>query len=159
MDAGRLEITGPPVAIAEGVMGNPDTGGAQFDISRSGMLVFQTGKPASQRWVLDLLGNTGKSRPLLNVPGSYSAPRISPDGSLIALNILDGRSNDIWLYKWRRDRLSRLTFQANGVFSAVWFPNGKYIALSSTKHGGAPNISASLGRNSKNRHGLKRIGV
>jgi Tol biopolymer transport system component len=140
MDAGRLELTGPPVAIAEGVMGNPDTGGAQFDISRSGMLVFQAGKPASQKWVLDLLDSTGKSRPLLTVPGSYTSPRFSPDGSLIALNILEGHGNDIWLYEWQRDRLSRLTFQGNGVFSAVWFPNGKYIAFSSAKHGGAANV-------------------
>ena len=141
MDPDRLELTGPQAPVLEGVKGNPDTGGAQFDFSRSGILVLQEGRPDSQRWVLDWLDSAGKRQPLVRTPGSYSFPRISPDGSLIALDILGGAKNDVWVYDWRRDRLSRLTFDLISSPTPVcWFPSGKYIALSSDKHGGPGNI-------------------
>lgn len=39
-DADRLAVTGPPVRLVDGVAVASATGGAQFDVSANGLLVY-----------------------------------------------------------------------------------------------------------------------
>jgi hypothetical protein len=39
----------------------------------------------------------------------WANPRFSPDGQKLALQISDGKQNDIWVYDWARDTLTQLT--------------------------------------------------
>jgi hypothetical protein len=47
---------------------------------------------------------------LRSAPGVYRYPAFSPDGKRLALQIYDGKREDIWVYEWERDTLTRLTF-------------------------------------------------
>jgi serine/threonine-protein kinase len=81
------------------------------------------------------MDSVGKFTPLRGTPGNYFNPAFSPDGKRLALDIVAGKSSDIWLYEWERDTLTRLTFGgANG--NPVWTPNGQRIVYSSQEKGG-----------------------
>jgi serine/threonine-protein kinase len=75
----------------------------------------------------------GKLQPLRAAPGVYDTIRFSPDGRRLALEILEGKNRDVWVYEWERDTLSRLTFDPGEDLFPVWTSDGRRIAFSSTR--------------------------
>ena len=108
-DLERMETRGTAVAVLDDVAYDPITNGAQYDVSRTGTLVYRRhvgDSSATVQW-LDV---TGKQEPLLARPGAYvGVPRVSPDGKRIAIAIQDGSNQDIWVYEPERDAMTRLT--------------------------------------------------
>ena len=51
----------------------------------------------------------GREQPLAAGPRGYVNPRVSPDGTRIALSVRD-QENDIWMWDFARETLTRLTF-------------------------------------------------
>ena len=73
----------------------------------------------------------GKTTPMRAAPARWNSPQFSPDGSRLALDILDERGqNDVWLYDWARDSLSRLTFDIANERRPVWTEDGRRITFS-----------------------------
>ena len=58
-DTAKLDFTGEPVSIAEGVQSDPMFGNGIFSVSQSGMLLYQPGK-GSNAHSLVLFERTGK---------------------------------------------------------------------------------------------------
>ena len=137
-DLKRLEVTGQPAPILEGVVTNPNTGGAQFSFSETGNLVYVAGRSSAQNVSIYWMDREGKFTPLRETPGDYFNPAFSPDGKRLALEIFDGKRNDIWVYDWERDTLTRLTFAGEENAYPVWTPDGQRIVYSSEEKGGAP---------------------
>ena len=72
-------------------------------------------------------------------PRTYFYPRISPDGTKVAIDIRD-QELDIWVWEFARETLTRLTFDpANDRFSS-WSPDGQRIAFSTTRDSGVNNV-------------------
>jgi Tol biopolymer transport system component len=138
-DLKRLEITGQPAPILEGVVSNPN-GGAQFSFSETGNLVYVPGRVGNQNVSIYWMDHEGKFTPLRETPGSYFNPAFSPDGKRLALEIFDGKRRDIWVYEWERDALTRLTFAGEGNSNPVWTPDGQRIIYSSQEKGRAFNL-------------------
>ena len=139
-DLRRLEVTGQPAPILEGVLTN-DYGGAQFSLSETGNLVYVAGGNAGvQNVSIYWMDHEGKFTPLRETPGGYYYPAFSPDGKRLALEIFDGKRRDIWIYDWERDALTRLTFAGEGNSHPVWTPDGQRIVYSASEKGGAPNL-------------------
>jgi serine/threonine-protein kinase len=67
------------------------------------------------------------------VAADYRNIRFSPDGRRLAIVIRQGAQQDVWVYEWERDTLSRLTFDASYDGFPVWTPNGQRIAFRSTR--------------------------
>jgi serine/threonine-protein kinase len=131
-DLDRLEVRGTPIQVIEEVGYAPDNGWAHLDFSRSGTVLYRKASLAGTGLAtLEWLDGAGKALPLSFQPGMYSNPRLSPDGQQIALEKTEGSSRDVWLYDWRRNTPSRLTFghQANAPVP-VWTPDGRYIVFS-----------------------------
>ena len=84
-DPARLELRGTAVPFLEGLAADPTSGAGQFSFSRSGTLVYRTGKVSAQSWPVWWLDNSGKTQPLITTPGLYIEPRFSPDGQRLAL--------------------------------------------------------------------------
>jgi serine/threonine-protein kinase len=71
--------------------------------------------------------------PLRAVAADYRNIRFSPDGRRLAISIRQGVQEDVWVYEWMRDTLSRLTFDVGVDNYPVWTPNGQRIAFASTR--------------------------
>ncbi len=141
-DAKRLEITGQPAPVIEGVVTNPDNGGAQFSFSNSGTIIYVSGAAVSLDVSIYWMDASGKFTPMREKPANYQSVAISPDGKRAALAIDDGKRTDVWVYEWERDTLTRLTFA--GAFNAfpIWTPDGQRIVYTSvgTEKGAVSNI-------------------
>jgi eukaryotic-like serine/threonine-protein kinase len=135
-DLKRLEVTGQPAPILEGVVAVPDTGGAQFSFSDTGNLVYVAGRGGFGDVSIYWMDRMGKFTPLRDAPGDYRNPAFSPDGKRLAVEINDGTRSDIWVYEWERDTLRRLTFGGKGNFRPVWTPDGQRITYSSFERSG-----------------------
>jgi serine/threonine-protein kinase len=133
-DLDRLEVRGTPAPVLEDVAGNVVTGAGQYDVARNGTLVYLSGKSSTTSWPVAWMDNSGKTQPLLAVPGPYYSPRFSPDGKRLALAVGSARGNDIQVYDWQRDRMTRLTFTQTNFFP-VWTPDGKHIVFQSQSSG------------------------
>jgi serine/threonine-protein kinase len=108
------------VPVLEGVYGSAFVGYSQIDFSRDGKFVYRRTNGLGGIKV-QWLDSTGGLTPLLSKQGLYAAPRLSPDGTRLALDV----DADIWVYELGRETITRITF--NGGAGPVWTPNGKYI--------------------------------
>jgi len=139
-DLKRLEVTGQPAPILEGVVNSPISAGAQFSFSDTGNLVYVAGGAGGRNVSIYWMDREGKFTPLRATPGDYLSPAFSPDGKRLALEINDGKRRDIWVYEWERDTLTRLTFGGESNKAPVWTPDGQRIAYSSSEKGGTFNL-------------------
>jgi Tol biopolymer transport system component len=140
-DPERLEVTGAPVGLVAGVMQAAniqplqiDTGAGQFAVSDSGALIYAAGGPYAQdRWSLVWVDRTGKSETLRVPPGSYHAPRLSPDGRRVAFTSTTG-DWDLWTYDVARGIAVRMPMEG-AQSAAIWTPDGARLTFASTMKG------------------------
>jgi serine/threonine-protein kinase len=130
-DLNRLEETGPAVPALEHVTSLPATGGAQFEAARTGTLVYQEGQNVGDRPIdwMDRDGNVTSLRATLT---NWFNPQFSPDGRRLALQILEAQ-DDIWIYEWDRDTLTRLTADPGDDVRPVWTPDSRRVTFASAR--------------------------
>ena len=132
-DPDRLEVTGQPFTVLEGVLMSRNTGNANFDISASGDLVYIPGKADGGARTLFLVNRGGRAEKLPLPSRSYLHPRISPDARKLAIEI-EGSNHDIYIYDFASAVLSNIT--TDGVSHwPVWSPDGKQIGYRSGQMG------------------------
>ena len=78
---------------------------------------------------------TGKKVALAGRLGAYEDLSLSPDGKRVALTVIDGGSQDIWVYDSQRDAMTRLTFGGAPYRAPIWSPDGRYVVFSSVGNG------------------------
>jgi serine/threonine-protein kinase len=132
-DLARLETTGSPAPVLEGVTTAPGSGGAQISFSSVGTVVYRAGAGVGTAVAIRWMGRDGKTQPLKPVPGDYYNPRFSPDGQRLAMDVRDGKQSDVWVYEWARDTMTRLTFDPRYDANPVWSPDGRRIVFSSAR--------------------------
>ena len=146
-DLKRLTVAGNGVPLLEGVaravLGRSSTGVAQADVSANGSIVYAPGpaSPASEPPPLVIVDRAGNVTPLKVPPGFYERPRVSPDGTQLALGSEDPNGATIWIHDLSGDTSMRpLTFQGQGRNRfPVWSADGTYVAFQSDREG-APAI-------------------
>jgi eukaryotic-like serine/threonine-protein kinase len=128
-DLERLETRGTAVEVLDDVAYDSVANMAQYDVSRTGTLVYRRsgGSPMS---TVEWIDSTGKHEPVVGKPGAYiGTPRVSPDGKRVALAIRDGANQDIWVYEPRRDSMTRLTFGGGTFVFPVWTRDGQHVVF------------------------------
>ena len=126
-DLDRLEVRGTPVRILDDVAFDTVTGSGQYDVSRTGTLVYRRHIGERSAATVQWVEPTGNSVPLLARAGVYETPRLSPDGQRIAITLKDGANYDIWVYEPARDAMTRLTPGGARVGNPVWTPDGQHV--------------------------------
>jgi len=136
-DLDSLAVFGGAVPLVQGVMrARSDlTASANYGVSEDGTLVYVAGTVAALERTLVWVDRSGREEPLGVPPRTYVSPRISPDGTRVALDVRD-QDLDIWILELARETLTRLTFDPAQDESPVWSPDGQRIAFSSSAGGG-----------------------
>jgi serine/threonine-protein kinase len=135
-DDRRLQLTGQPVALQDGVMQSlnasnslSETGMGQFAVSATGNLVYASGGIfAPFDSTLVRVDRKGASIELGAQQASYWGLRISPDGERLAFMKPpeNNRRSDVWVRDLRLGTETRLSSQGNNNWP-VWSRDGKRL--------------------------------
>ena len=137
-DLERLEVTGAPFPIVEGVLQSPVSGLAQFSFSSLGALVYVPGSVQTVEYTLVWVDRTGAVEPLAAPPRQYRNPTLSPDGQQLVVTI-PAAPADVWVYDIPRTTLTRLTFEGDNRLP-IWTPDGERVTFRSDRAGGPWNL-------------------
>ena len=77
----------------------------------------------------------GKIQPVTDEIQGYGDPRISPDGSRLAVRIRKSVDSSIWALDLDRGTWSRLTHDSTDEYP-IWSPDGSHLAYASSRTGG-----------------------
>ena len=140
-DLPSLALTGPAVPVLERVShsiytfsSRSETGAAQFAFSTDGILAYIGGSvwPEFRHQVV-WVDRKGQVESLGLEPAFYQFPRLSPDGSRIALNKMY-KSPSVWVYDLARRGFSKQTYEGFEIFP-IWAPDGESLAFASPVDG------------------------
>ena len=140
-DASTVTLTGDAITLLGNVaqaanMANSavDSGAGQFSVSRSGALVYAEGSvfPDREAEVLTL-DRRGQVTVLPLAPLPYISPRLSPDGSRLAL-YTQGLDRNVWIYDLGRATTMRLTREGRN-HRGIWTPDGERIVYAGAVNG------------------------
>jgi serine/threonine-protein kinase len=127
-DLQRLALRGDPVAVVAGLR-NTDYG-----IAQDGTLVYQTGASEPER-TLVWVDRQGKEEPLDAPPRRYAYPRISPDGTRVALDMMGPQDRDIFIWDLRSRKLQRFSIDPTGNPLVAWSRDGRTLAYGTSRYG------------------------
>ena len=129
-DATSGKVNGEVQRLAEDVLIDRTVWRAQFDASAA-MLTYASGGPMP--WQAMWYDRIGKK---LGTAGekvtNLLSLRLSRDGSRLATEAGDA-NGDIWIYDFKRQVNTRLTFGPGASSSPVWSPGGEWIAYVGTR--------------------------
>ncbi len=135
-DARRLEVTGEPFTIQEGVGGDPSSGSGYFSVSDTGVVAIAPEASIPNSRVLVLVDQAGREAALNAPPASFNHPRFSPDGRRLtfAIGSGSGGDDDVYVLELASQRMQRLTFgQGHGM--PLWSPDGQRIVFTNGRSG------------------------
>jgi serine/threonine-protein kinase len=141
LDLKQPATRGEPVAVLEGVRraAQGTTGAIHLVVSPSGTIAYLPGPISASggQTQLAIFDRAGNAEPLSVPLGAYSQPRVSPDGTRVAVGLDDGKEKNVWIYGLSKTSAARrLTFGGdNGL--AEWTPDGQRVAFQSTREGDA----------------------
>ena len=124
-DVEKLETSGSPVPVLQQVSYSPMFGSAKLSFSRSGTFLYRSREIDLSRVSIQWLDADGKTQPLMDKPGLFVSPHLSPDAQRLAV-VNNDEMSGIWIYDIRRDTMTPLTGERNAGHP-VWTPDGKYI--------------------------------
>jgi len=139
-DPDSLTASGGAVPLVQDVRRLPTgpTGTANYGVSENGTMVYVAGGVSALARTLVWVDREGREELIDVPPRTYAKPRISPDGTKLALDVRD-QELDIWTWDLARETLTRLTFDPGQDESPVWSSDGRRIAYSSS---GGGNVAA-----------------
>ncbi len=131
-DMERLQVRGSAVKLLDEIPSYLNLGYAQLDFSRSGALLYITGK-SEELTAMQWVDAAGKTAPFSAGPARNVSFRLSPEGNRIAVLENEGARSQIWIYDWQRGIKSQVSkdVEANGG-SPVWSPDGRFVVFEST---------------------------
>jgi len=134
-DVDKLEPRGSQFPVVERVAGRPGHGGADFAVSRDGLLAYGEGGQGANPFRMVWVDRDGRSQPLWEEPGLFGTPRLSPDGKKLAATVLRDGNFDVWVFDLERTVATRLTFADGYEGDEVWSPDGRFLAFASDRDG------------------------
>jgi serine/threonine-protein kinase len=135
-DLAQLTVIGTSVPVLSQMM-TSTFGAAELAAATDGTLVYvPSGVPGREALRgLTWVDRQGHETAIAAPPRAYSYPRLSPDGTRIALYLND-QEQDIWLWDLERSILTRVTSDPGFDTYPVWMPDGRRLVFSSERGGG-----------------------
>ena len=133
LDLANQRVVGTPIVVLPKVWVAVD-GAAQFSLSPLGHIVYVEGSPSGSERALVWVDRGNKViEPLAAPTSNYSEPRLSPEGTRVAVTITQA-SDTIWTFDIPTSRFNQLTLEGNNSMP-VWTRDGTRVAFASTKAG------------------------
>ena len=129
-DPERLRLSGDALPLVEGVAQNFIVFRGVFTVSDNGILAFAGGAASGGGVDLVWFDRTGKKLGQVGARAEYHAPRLSHDGTKLAVTVRDQTGNNLWIVDFRRGMQSPLTFSGNNI-GAAWSPDDKSVLFES----------------------------
>jgi serine/threonine-protein kinase len=136
-DVARLEVIGTPVSVLDQVLTTP-AGTMDLVVAANGTMAYVAAGTAGASGSLVWVDRTGREEPLGAPVRPYSFPRVSPDGTRVAVDLRD-QERDIFIWDFARRTLTRLTFDPSDDAYPVWTPDNLRVVFSSSR-GGVMNL-------------------
>ena len=124
-DLEKLETSGSPVPVLQQVSYSPMFGSAKLSFSRTGTFLYRSREIDFSRVSIQWLDADGRTQPLMDKPGLFVNPHLSPDAQRLAV-VNNDEMSGVWIYDIRRDTMAPLTGERNAG-QPVWTPDGEYI--------------------------------
>jgi eukaryotic-like serine/threonine-protein kinase len=140
VDPSNGVVSGEEIPIAEHVGFSAVNVQAAITASQTGTLAYLPS--VNQNNQLTWFDRNGRMLQEFGEPATFSSPRISPDGNVIAYGRLDPQTGvaDVWMRNIERGTSSRFTSGLLGVGgSSAWAPDGRELAYASV-HPSAGNF-------------------
>ena len=132
LDVEKAALLGAPLTLADGVAMDPTFARGALSVSAMGLVAYRTGGGSTLQ--LTWVDRTGATRGTLgDRDGSFSVPRVSPDGRRIVVGRTVQGNQDLWLLEGTR--MTRLTFDPAIDQFPVWSPDSTRIVFRSNRNG------------------------
>jgi len=128
-----LKTRGTPVPVIPEVVTTPTgTGAVDAVVAGDGTLAYVSGGGGAVGGsTLVWVDRLGRETPIPAPPRPYSYPRLSPDGTRIAVH----SEQDLWIWDLARTTLTPITFDPALETYPVWTPDGGRVVFSSERAG------------------------
>jgi serine/threonine-protein kinase len=140
-DLNRTEAVDHSVPVLDSVA-LPSTPGsitalrADMAVAGNGTLIYVPAASQAVARTLAWFDRRGLEEPINTPSRAYTYPRLSPDGTRVALDIRD-QENDIWIWDFGRKTLTRFTTDPALDRMPLWTPDGRRVVFSSDRAGPA----------------------
>jgi Tol biopolymer transport system component len=128
-DTKKLELTGSPVALIDGIGVRAGGFNVDLSVSATGTLIYTTGSTLGSRravWV-NRDGTTGPVDQSWDPQGGIQNVELSPDGKAMAVELSRNGKTDIWVKPLPTGPFSRVTFGDTSNVRPVWSPDGREV--------------------------------
>ena len=135
-DLDRLDVRGTPIPVMSGqaVATVPD-----FAVADDGTLIYVDAPEGAAR-TLVWVDRAGAEAPIPALARAYQFPRLSPDGTRLAVFNNEEGENALWTWDMRRPNFTRLTLDPSVNSTPVWTPDGRRLVFASNRDGGVFNL-------------------
>ena len=124
-DLPRLEARGAKVPILDDVAYSATFGYAQISVAETGVAVYRRASSNGQL-VVALVDSAGRQTPLLDSPGRYAWPALSPDGQSLALSVVESGVPSLSVFTNLHEH-PRLAWSVPGHDAGVWTRDGRHL--------------------------------
>jgi serine/threonine protein kinase len=133
-DAGRGQLSGDPITLAQAVGVDQYAQTGSFSVSRSGTIAWRSGVGGGRRQLI-WFNRSGQNVGTFGLPddASLSFPELSPDGKRVAITRGPLGSRDLWMRDGTHN--SRFTFDPADDGFTIWSPDGTRVVFGSNRRG------------------------
>jgi Tol biopolymer transport system component len=107
------------------------TGAVHLDVAANGSLVYVPRIDANLR--LTWVDRNGREEPVPAEARPYRHPKVSPDGTRIAVEVEDPSNTDVWVGEVRSGTFTRLTTSEDVDSDPIWTGDGSRVVFSSVR--------------------------
>ena len=142
-DLADLEVRGGPVPLVAGVERGTNLNlgwTANYSFSENGSLVYVpgvAGAATTGESLLVLVDRQGNAEPFTDELRDYRRPRVSPDGTRVAVEVVDAAGGEqathVWLVNLETGIGTQLTFGGPQNMDAVWTSDSETVVFRSNR--------------------------
>jgi serine/threonine protein kinase/Tol biopolymer transport system component len=129
-DPEKLEPIGSIVPVVQNVWTDETSGHAKYAMASNGTLIYASGRASNAAGTMTLVRSDreGNLSPLSAETRNYEHPRVSPDGTRVAVEVTDATGGvHLWILTLATGRAVQLTFEGSANRGAVWTPDSREI--------------------------------